>query len=127
MSTNAILLNQLTSSKNLKIKRVFFSTTQLNREKDYYTPNKIVPTTVSLPFEIDPLKTIIFINGGNLVSSSSGSSSRYTYVGEVYISGIEPNAITFFYSAAFYIAHDTSTNFYGEKGSGFNWTLIEFE
>ena len=35
MSTNGILLNQLSSSGGLKIKRVFFSTSELNTKDNF--------------------------------------------------------------------------------------------
>ncbi len=126
MSTNGILLNQLSSSGGLKIKRVFFSTSELNTKDNFKA--YIIPTVVSLPFEIDPSKTLVFINGGNLVGSAEKAGSYPDeYIGSAYISKVESNAITFYYSAAIVISNDSETQINSIAGGTINWSLIEFE
>ena len=125
MSTEGILLNQLPSSGGLKIKRVFFSTTELNTKRDFKT--YVIPTVVSLPFEINPSKTLVFINGGSLVGSSTTGSYPDEYIGSATISKVESNAITFYYNAVIAIDNDSETQIGSIAGGTINWSLIEFE
>lgn len=126
MSTEGILLNQLSLSESLKVKRIYFKTSSMDRNKGWGI-GIIAPTQFPLPFEINPEKTIVLINGGLVCSDSGSSSYPDTDIGTIYVSEITSNTIAFSMSHAFYIDYDSKTQIYGYKADTFNWILIEFE